>query len=314
LFSLFFKKSFYIALILMPLALSFSAGCQSANSARVDDAAQVEVTDNLGRKIKIPAKIERVVSLAPSVTENIFAVGAGDKLVGVTTYCNYPVEAQQKPKIGDTLNPNLETVIAAKPQLVLASTDSQLEVFTRKLEEQNIPVYVTDAKDVEAVLRNLRGIGELLGAKETAEKQIADLQARLAVINSKIQGKNPVKVFVQISPEPLFTVGKASFITDLVKRAGGVSVTADVPDAYPKISKETALAAQPEAIILSFDEGMGAANGEPAAVFKDSPAVKNNRVYKINGEWLARPSPRLVDALKAMAKALHPDLFENQKS
>ena len=112
---------------------------------------------------------------------------------------------------------------------------------------------------------------------------------------------------MQISREPLFTVGRDSFVTDLIRRAGGVSVTETVAEAYPKISKETALAAEPEVIILSADDSMGESNNKPADALKNSPAVRDGRVYKINGDLLTRPSPRLVDGLEEMAKAFYPN-------
>ena len=118
-----------------------------------------------------------------------------------------------------------------------------------------------------------------------------------------------VRVFYQASNEPLYTAGRDSFVTDLMRRAGAVSVTADVPGAWPKYSNESALAARPEAIILPTGGSMGAANANVADALRQSPAVLNGRVYKINDDHLARPGPRLVDGLEEMARALHPDAF-----
>ncbi|HSK73915.1 MAG TPA: helical backbone metal receptor, partial [Pyrinomonadaceae bacterium] len=232
--------------------------------------------------------------------------GAGGKLVGVTSFCNYPAAAREITKIGDTMNPNLEAIIAQKPQVVFVSTDSQIENFTRRMQEQNIAVFVTDAKNLEGVLQNIKQIGDVLGTTEQAEKLIADLQERIGEIESKVKDKKPPKVFVQISNSPIYTIGKDSFITDLVHRAGGVSLTENIPTAYPNLSKETALAFEPEAIILSESPD----NQEPNEAFKNSPAVKNKRVYKINADLLSRPSPRIVDALEEMARALHAESFE----
>ena len=120
----------------------------------------------------------------------------------------------------------------------------------------------------------------------------------------------PVKVFYQVSGEPLYTIGRESYLTDLVRRAGGVSVTSDVPGAFPRFSDEAALAARPEAIILPSGGSMGSANSDVAKSLKNSPAALNNRVYKINDDHLSRPGPRLVDGLEAMAHALHPEVFK----
>ena len=120
----------------------------------------------------------------------------------------------------------------------------------------------------------------------------------------------PVKVFYQVSDEPLYTIGRESYLTDLVRRAGGVSVTADVPNAFPRFSDEAALAARPEAVILPTGGSMGSANSTVAAALKNSPAVLNNRVYKINEDHLQRPGPRLVDGLEELARALHPEVIK----
>lgn len=302
---------FFLALIFAPLSTACRTAATNSAQAIESSAEQREVVDDLGRHLRVPAKIDRAVSLAPSVTENVFAIGAGDKLIGVTTYCNFPAEETSKiSKIGDTLNPNLETIVALRPQVVVVSTDSQLQAFIEKMEAQKIPVFVVDAKNFADVLHNLKQLGELFNVSDKTEKLIQNLETRVAVVADKTAKKKNVDVFVQISREPLFTIGKESFITDSVNRAGGVSATADLPTAYPKISEESALAMQPEAIILSVDDAMGSENGEPAEVLKNTPAVKNNRVYKINGEWLARPGPRVVDGIEAMAEFLHPTARE----
>ena len=277
------------------------AGCRTAIQTESSNVQTREVTDDLGRTVKIPAKIERAVSLAPNLTEDIFAVGAGDKLVGVTTFCDYPPEAEKIQKVSDTQTPNLEAIIALKPQIIFVSTASQLENFTNTLEKQNIAVFVTDPKNLEDVFKNLITFGELFGTSERAEKLVEELKARVSAVENKIKDKTPIKVFVQIDKDSLFTIGEGSFITDLIKRAGGESVTKDVPTAYPKISKETALALNPETIILSESPN----NLEPNEVFKNSSAVKNDKVFKINAELISRPSPRLVDGLELIAKDLH---------
>ncbi|HLM03507.1 MAG TPA: cobalamin-binding protein [Pyrinomonadaceae bacterium] len=280
------------------------ASCRSEQANRAEMPAR-EVTDDLGRKIKIPPKPERAVSLAPNLTENIFAVGAGNRLVGVTTFCNYPAEAEKIAKIGDTMTPNMEAIIALKPQIVFVSTASQIESFARTLEQQNIAVFVTNPTDLEGVYRNLYQLGEIFGTADETRRKVEEMRRRVADIEARTATATGVKVFVQISKEPLFTIGRESFLTEIISRAGGVSVTADLATAYPRFSKETALALAPEAIILSESDD----NPEPNEVFKDSPAVKNRRVFKISADLLSRPSPRIVDALERIAKDLHPEDF-----
>lgn len=268
-----------------------------------------EITDDAGRRVSIPAKVDRVVSLAPNLTEIVFAVGAGNRLVGRTSYCDFPPEAKAIAEVGDTLHPSLERIIALKPQVVLVSTASQLEVFTQQLNGQNIAVFVTDPHDLKGVFRSIEQIGEIVGEKDKANQLVQKLLERTHAVEQAVSGKPPIKVFYQVSGEPLYTAGHDSFITDLMRRAGAASVTADVPGAWPKYSNESALAARPEAIILPTGGSMGAANSNVAEALRQSPAVLNGRVYKINDDHLTRPGPRLVDGLEEMARALHPGAF-----
>jgi iron complex transport system substrate-binding protein len=150
----------------------------------------------------------------------------------------------------------------------------------------------------------------LFGTRDRAEKLVADLRRRADAVTAAVGATKPIMVFYQVSDEPLYTIGRESYLTDLVRRAGGVSVTADVASAFPRFSDEAALAARPEAIILPTGGSMGTANSTVAASLKNSPAALNNRVYKINEDHLQRPGPRLVDGLEEMARALHPEVFK----
>ena len=289
------------------VCLALLSACTPGRTA--NNGPSREITDDAGRRVSIPAKVDRVVSLAPNLTEIVFAVGAGNRLVGRTSYCDYPPEAKAIAEIGDTLHPSLERIIALKPQVVLVSTASQLEVFTQQLNGQNIAVFVTDPHDLKGVFRSIEQIGEIVGEKDKANQLVQKLLERTHTVEQAVSGKPPVKVFYQVSGEPLYTAGHDSFVTDLMRRAGATSVTADVPGAWPKYSNESALAARPEAIILPTGGSMGAANSNVAEALRQSPAVLNGRVYKINDDHLTRPGPRLVDGLEEMARALHPDAF-----
>jgi len=269
-----------------------------------------EVTDEAGRRVRLPLKIERIVSLAPSLTEIVYAVGAGDRLVGRTRYCDYPSEVKNVAEIGDTMTPSVERIIALKPQVVLVSTASQLEAFTKQLDQQKIVVYVTNPRSLEEVFRSISTLGDLFGTHDQAEKLVADLRRRADAITTAVGETKPITVFYQVSDEPLYTIGRESYLTDLVRRAGGISVTADVAGAFPRFSDEAALAARPEAIILPTGGSMSTANSALAVSLKKSPAALNNRVYKINEDHLQRPGPRLVDGLEEMARALHPEAFK----
>ena len=281
-----------------------------ANLSKSTTEFSREITDDAGRRVSLPTHVERVVSLAPNLTEIVFAIGAGERLVGRTTYCNYPAEAKAVAEVGDTLQPSLERIISLKPQVVLISTASQLEVFTQQLQHQNIAVFVTDPHDLDGVFRSIDRIGEIVGHNEQSRLLVEKLRERTNAVEQAVKQKPPVRVFYQLSAEPLYTAGQDAFVTDLIRRAGAISVTADVPGAWPKYSDESALAARPDAIILPTGGSMGAANSAVTDALRQSPAVLQGRVYKINDDHLVRPGPRAIDGLEAMAKAFHPEAFK----
>lgn len=300
-----------LALLTITTLLVLTCSCarrRDQNASSINETR--EVTDEAGRRVRLPIKIDRIVSLAPNLTEIVYAIGAGDRLVGDTEYCDYPEPAKHVAKIGDTIHPSVERIIALKPQVVLVSTASQLEAFTKQLDEQEIAVYVTNPRSLDEVFRSIATLGDLFGTPTQAVPLVAELRRRTDAVESKIQGTKSIAVFYQVSGEPLYTIGRESYLTDLVRRAGGTSVTAEVSGAFPRYSDETALAARPDAIILPSGGSMGTANSTVAASLKKSPAALNDRVYKINDDHLSRPGPRLVDGLEEMARALHPEAFK----
>jgi iron complex transport system substrate-binding protein len=289
---------------LRPIATALSFLCGFAliacsvqkPTSSIDPLDVRQVTDEAGRSVRVPAKIERFISLAPNLTEIAYAVGAGDRLVGNTTFCDYPEAAKKVQKVGDTLQPSIERILVLRPQLVLVSTASQLETFTKQLDEHRIAVYVTDP-------------GKLLNQEQQASQTLTELRTRATWITEAAKSSKPIRVFYQLSAEPLYTAGRDSFVTDLIRRAGGISVTAAVPEAWPRYSQEAAVAARPEAIILPTDGSMGTANSSVAEGLKRSPAAISGKVYRINGDFLSRPGPRAVDGLEALARVLHPEAF-----
>jgi iron complex transport system substrate-binding protein len=295
------------ALAILPF-LIFTSCSRIRNNGTQPTAATREVIDEAGRRVIVPQKIDRIISLAPNLTEIVYAVGAGEQLVGDTEYCDYPSQARSVAKIGDTLHPSIERIIALKPQIVLISTASQLEAFTKQLDEQRIAVYVTNPQSLDDVFRTTQTLGDLFGHHDWTVTLLQELRNRAFAVEVATKSVKPVRVFYQLSDSPLYTIGHESYLTDLVRRAGGVSVTADVPGAFPRFSDEAALASKPDAIILATGGSMGAANASVTAALKNSPAVIKGRVYKINDDLLARPGPRLIDGLEEMTKALHPEV------
>lgn len=285
------------------LLAAFLAACGGAVAPGSETTGSRRITDGIGRTVEVPAAVDRAVSLAPNITEIVFAVGAGEKLAGVTTFCNYPQEAARIPKVGDTLKPNIEAIVALRPQVVFVSTASQLEAFTGLLERQGIAVYVTNPDSVEGVFESMISIGDVLGNKREAEQVVRGLRARVEKVReeaARVAYDAPQTVFVQIDPS-LYTVGRGSFITDLILIAGGKSVTGGIETAYPKVSKEAARAYNPRVIILSDSPD----NRVPNEVFADSEAVRDGRVFRIDADVLSRPGPRIVDALELIFEAVH---------
>jgi len=300
-----------LQIFVIGIATLFMFACSNrSNEKATSQTATHQVTDEAGRRVVLPVKIDRIVSLAPNLTEIVYAVGAGDRLVGDTTYCDYPEAAKNVAKVGDTMNPSIERIIALKPQVVLVSTASQLEVFTNQLAAQQIAVYVTNPQSLDDIFRSIQTLGDLFNEHEHSAGLVAALQKRASSIEAATRTGKQVKVFYQVSGEPLYTIGREAFLTDLIKRAGGISVTANVPGAFPRFSDEAALAAKPDAIILPTGGSMGEGNSTVVTALKNSPAVLNARIYKINGDLLSRPGPRLVDGLEEMARALHPEAFK----
>lgn len=283
--------------LLMILAGSLLVACDRQEAEVPADAEMRVVKDDLGREVRLPVKVTRAVSLAPSITEMVFAAGAGDRLVGVTTYCDFPAAAKNIQRVGDTQSPNIEAIIAVRPELILVSTASQLESFASALEGQSAAVFVLDIRGLGDVADRLRRLGQIFGSGERAELAAIEFENRIAAVERHSKPERPVRVLLQISEADLFTIGRDSFITELIDRAGGRSVTADIPGGYPKLSKETALALDPEVIILSDSPD----NLKPNDALKNSAAVRSGRVYRVNADILSRPGPRLADAFEQLA-------------
>ena len=174
-------------IVVWALVLTISFACNSVQEHAPDGPVTRQLTDDAGRRVSLPARVTRVISLAPNLTEIVFAVGAGDRLVGRTSYCDYPPEAKAVAEVGDTLHPSLERIIALKPQVVLISTASQLEVFTQQLQNQNIAVFVTDPRDLEGVFRSIQQIGEMMGQKSQADLLVSKLRERANAVEQAVK-------------------------------------------------------------------------------------------------------------------------------
>jgi iron complex transport system substrate-binding protein len=288
-----------LLLTVAPLLL-WTVGCRASQPP----ASQTRtVTDEYDRTIKVPAVPQRIVSLAPSVTEVLFAIGLGDRVAGVTTYCNYPPEANGKERIGDTMRPSLEKIIALKADLVIAVTASQLEQFVGRLDEAGIPVYVSNPRNLDEVLTSIEKIGELTGAPERARALAGALRERAERVSQRLTGATRLPVLFVLGTSPLITVGRGTFIDDLITRAGGRSITSDVAGDYPQFSVESVIARKPEVIFLQSGDS------DLTPPLKETPASRSGRVVHLDDDLLLRPGPRVIEALEQMAASIHPDMF-----
>jgi iron complex transport system substrate-binding protein len=277
-------------------------------SNRQSPADNKTIVDEMGHTVRVPQHPQRIVSLAPSITEILFAIGAADRIAGVTSYCDYPPEAVNKERVGDTLKPNIEKIVAMKADLVIISTSSQLETSFRRLEELQVPVYISNPRTVDQVIDSIDRIGDLVDASKEARDVTRRLRNRVAAVEARVAGSPRPSVLVLLGTEPLITIGSASFINDLIERAGGRSISADDKADYPQYSVETVIAKQPEIILLQTG------SSELGERLRQTPAARSNKVFHIDDDLLLRPGPRLIDGLEQIAAKFHPDLFQAENA
>ncbi len=253
--------------------------------------------------------VARIVSLAPSITEIIYTLGLGDRLVGVTSFSNYPAEAKKLPKIGTYIHLNLEKIIQLNPDIAIGTWDGNRRLDIRILKEMGIKVYMTTPKNIWEVINSIQQIGMILGIPQKGVMVARSLRMRIDNIRKKVSTLKRVRVFLQINNRPLITVNKDTFQNDLMRLAGGINIAEDEPIRYPRISIEEVIYRRPEVIIISSMEigGKFEEMRQEWMKWKDIPAVKNGRVFLVNSDLLDRASPRLVEGLETLARLIHPE-------
>jgi len=266
--------------------------------------------DGLGREVILESPPRRIIPLAPSLTEILYYLGLGDRVVGVTRFSYFPPEAAEKPKIGSYVNLNTEKIITLNPDLAIGTVDGNRQGVVELLEQAGIPVYIVNPRKVRDVIDTVFDIGALCGVKERAHQLSSHLNGRLQAVSEQTGHVKRPLVFLQINVKPIITVNRDTLHHDLIRLAGGKNLAADEPVAYPRISLEEVIRRKPQVILISSMER----GGEFARVRKQwlrwssLPAVKNGRVHLINSDLIDRASPRIVTGLEAMAKALHPNI------
>ena len=299
------------------IAITLLAGCEAAQPTPAPTATPapastfpITVEDAVGNTVTIDAEPERIISLAPSHTETLFALGLGGRVVGVTEYCNYPPEVTEKPMVGGFSNIDLEQVVGLEPDLVLATSMHVAETVPA-LQEHGVTVFVADPQTVLEVLETTRAIGQITGQDEAAKVLIARMQERIDAVQETIGDAPRPKVFWELGPE-LYTAGPGSFLNDLILVAGGENVAADADSPWPQLSMEAIVLKDPDVVVLAdHNYGETAEMVKERPGWKDIAAVREGRIIEItNDDIVSRPGPRIVEGLEFLAQAFHPDLFE----
>lgn len=300
-----------ILLILLSLFVACAAPTEEMKEVT---SFPIEVTDQAGRVVKLEKVPERIISLAPSNTEILFALGLGDKVVAVTDYCNYPPEAEEKPSIGGFSTPDVERVVSFSPDLVLATSIHQKEVIPA-LERRGLTTFILEPQTLDEVLESITLVGEVTGREEEASLLVAGMQSRIKAVTDRTdnlpEAERP-RVFYLVWHDPLMISGAGTLHHELIQKAGGRNIFPDVTG-FKSVDLETLIARDPQVMIAGI--GMGTGEDEPLQYLKtesrlqDTEAGKNGRIYGVDMDLTGRDGPRIVDALEQVAKCIHPEIF-----
>lgn len=268
-------------------------------------AQPLSITDDLGRIVSLQGPARRVVSLAPSITESLFAIGAGNRLVGVTVYCNYPDAAQAIMRVGGLINPNLEAIIAQRPDLILMSMEGNTREDFDRLGRLGIPLFVSNPRTMSGIYRSLEQIGTLTGHPADARRLVDSLERRVAAVTVRT-GRPAPRTLLFVSLQPLIAAGSGTFVNELLRLAGAANLAGAAAGTYPLYNREAILAADPDVIIVTSD--ILTAPQSLTALFPEwstLSAVRHRRVVTINPDIVSRPGPRAVDGLEVLSQLLH---------
>jgi len=268
------------------------------------------VKDDLGRVVKVPDKVSRIVSLAPSATENLFAIGAGQLVAGVTSACDYPPEVRKLPQVGDFMKPSLERIASLKPDLIVIVSSTIPKAIADDLQKKTkTPVFVFQPKTVKDVVKGLMTLGELTSRKRQAQRLAMQLEKRLNAVAKRVANKPKVSVVVEISPPPsLMVAGPGTFIDDAIRTAGGKNAFSDAQQPFPLVSLETLVAKDPDVYIVATKSKTGSQildEVRKRSGFSNLRCVQIGRVYGIDPDLLFRPTPRLIEGVEKLAQLLH---------
>jgi iron complex transport system substrate-binding protein len=241
----------------------------------------------------------------PSVTDSVFSLGAADDVAAISDFVKYPPEALNKPSVGSISNPSMETILSLHPDLVLGMPQSTQRSILDQIQNLGIPVYLVDPHGITGILHSIMSLGQAINREPQSVAVVARLKLRIAAVRASVQGKPVVRVFAPISYDPVITIGKGAFITEIINAAGGESITADLVQEWPQISMETVVARAPEALLLVRGGRITIDILKDRPGWNALPAVRERRVYFVDRR-VEFPSPVAIDALEDLAKQFHP--------
>jgi iron complex transport system substrate-binding protein len=275
-----------------------------------------EVVDEAGRTVRIPVSPSRIVSLAPSLTETVYALGLQDRLVGDTDFCDYPADAQKKTKVGGGVNPNLEIIVSLRPDLVLVTNSFNRLDTVRALENLGIPSYDLDPHTVDEIVSSTEKLADILGAPDAGKSMATDLQNRLATLHAKLSTVPEIRVLFVVWTEPLMSIGKSTFVADALHRAGANSIVDSSKD-WPQMSLEEVVKLQPDFLVFPQTHSDGGVHDFESLATKPGwrllDAVQNRRLAVVS-DAIIRPAPRIVSVIEDLARQLHPAVFQEPTS
>ncbi|MDH3503017.1 MAG: cobalamin-binding protein [Nitrospirota bacterium] len=265
--------------------------------------------DDLGRKLYLAKPPQRIVSLAPSITEILFAIGLNEEIVGVTEFCDFPPEALTKPKVGYA-TPNLEMIVVLQPQLVLAPRSFLRVDLLNKLEQLKIPTFIFDPHTVEDIFAHIQLLGRMVGRPQEANAQAALMRKQLASLSSRLKDLPRPTLLYILNSEPLITVGPGSFIHRLIELAGGRNAAEEAAAPYPRLTMEEVLRQNPDILLFPVgrQEGIPQEEQDSWRRWITLSAVQHDKLFHVDSDLLNRPGPRIIEGLKQLVKILHPEV------
>jgi iron complex transport system substrate-binding protein len=263
------------------------------------------LTDEMGRKVIVPDHPHRVICLMPTVTDTVFALGAGDDVVAISDYTKYPAAALKKPSVGDLINPSIETILSLHPDLVIGTQPKGPMEVTDQLERAGIPIFLVSPHGIAGIFHSIESVGMALNRTSQADALVNRLQQRVDAVRARTKGLPAPRVFMPIWYDPITTIGKNAFITEVIEAAGGHSVTDDLSTEWPQISMEIVLERAPDALLLVRGGKTTLQVLQERPGWSSMTAIKARRAYYVD-DRINFASPVAIDALEDLAKQFHP--------